>query len=164
MITTNAFHHCKTAVGRAAMGLLLGRGPVLQAVGTPDWVSSPMPATESLYLSTNVVWDAKSKATNVAAGLDHADFAFCFTNHTAAALTVTGVHTSCGCTTAQLPALPWKIPPQSGGQIGVRVNLAGKSGEVVKTVTIETDQGAKTPQVKATIMPPPASAISTGGS
>ena len=103
---------------------------------------------------TNALWDADSKTTNVAGGLDFARFSFAFTNVSAAPLTLTGVHTSCGCTTAQLPPLPWSIPSGSNGQIGVMVNLAGKSGTVTKTVTVNTDQGIKTLLVKIIIHPP----------
>ena len=53
------------------------------------------------------------------------------------------VHPSCGCTTAQLPPLPWIIPPGTNGQFGLTVNLAGKTGMEVKTVNVKTDKGFK---------------------
>lgn len=68
---------------------------------------------------------------------------------------ITDVHPSCGCTTAQLPRLPWTLSPQTNGQIGVTVNLAGKFGTVVKTVHITTDQGSLDLIVQITILPPP---------
>jgi mono/diheme cytochrome c family protein len=108
----------------------------------------------------NVAWEAESKTTNVMAGLDYAEYIFCFTNLSAMPLTVISVHTSCGCTTAQLPPLPWTVPAGTNGQIGVRVNLAGKSGTVTKTITVGTDQGIKTLLVKIIIEPPGASAMS----
>jgi mono/diheme cytochrome c family protein len=106
-------------------------------------------------VTTNIVWDAESKATNVASGLDFARFNFAFTNLSAVPLAVSNVHTSCGCTTAQLPPLPWVVPSGSNGQFGVSVNLAGKAGTLVKTVTVGTDQGTKTLTVKIIIQPPP---------
>jgi hypothetical protein len=125
----------------------------LQAQGTSNSLALPSQLATSFFY-TNVIWDAESKTTNVLAGLEYAEFAFNFTNHSPVAMTVVNVHTSCGCTTAQLPALPWMIPSQTNGQIGVRVNLAGKSGTLVKTITVGTDQGVKTLLVKIIIEPP----------
>jgi cytochrome c553 len=68
-------------------------------------------------------------------------------------VTVLDVHPSCGCTTAQLPPLPWTLPPGTNSEIGVTVNLAGKFGTVVKTVHIGTDQGSRDLIVQITIMP-----------
>jgi mono/diheme cytochrome c family protein len=64
------------------------------------------------------------------------------------------VHPSCGCTTAQLPPLPWIIPPGTNGQFGLTVNLAGKSGMQVKTVNVKTDKGSKQLILKINILPP----------
>lgn len=131
----------------------------LPAEQTNNSVSPPLQAVAALLATTNVAWDAESKDTNVMAGLDHAEFVFCFTNLSATPLTVINVHTSCGCTTAQLPPLPWTVPAGTNGQIGVRVNLAGKSGTVTKTVTVGTDQGTKTLLVKIIIAPPATPAL-----
>ena len=64
------------------------------------------------------------------------------------------VHPSCGCTTAQLPPLPWIIAPGTNGQIGLTVNLAGKTGMQIKTVNVKTDKGFKRLDLKVTILPP----------
>ena len=64
------------------------------------------------------------------------------------------VHPSCGCTTAQLPPLPWLIPPGSNGQFGLTVNLAGRTGMQVKTVNVKTDKGFKQLILKINILPP----------
>ena len=138
----------------AVLGVVLGLAQNLPAEQTNNPASPPLQAVASLLATTNVTWDAESKATNVMAGADHAEFIFCFTNLSVTPLTVINVHTSCGCTTAQLPALPWAVPAGTNGQIGVRVNLAGKSGTVTKTVTVGTDQGTKTLLVKIIIEPP----------
>jgi mono/diheme cytochrome c family protein len=126
----------------------------LSAEQTNNSLSPPLQMLTSLLSTTSVAWDAESKATNVIAGLNHVEFSFCFTNRSPASLTIINVHTSCGCTTAQLPTLPWTVPSGMNGQIGVRVNLAGKSGTVNKTITLVTDQGAKTLLVKITIETP----------
>jgi mono/diheme cytochrome c family protein len=64
------------------------------------------------------------------------------------------VHPSCGCTTAQLPPLPWIIAPGTNGQFGLTVNLAGRTGMQVKTVNVKTDKGFKQLILKITILPP----------
>ena len=87
-------------------------------------------------------WDSESKATNAINLQKEAHFTFSFTNISSRGVTILNVRTSCGCTTAQLPALPWLILPGSNGLIGVTVNLTGKMGTIFKTVTIETDRGS----------------------
>ena len=92
------------------LGVVSALTPNLPAEQTNNPVNPPLQVVTSLLPATNVAWDAESKATNVMAGLDHAEFVFCFTNLSAKPLTVINVHTSCGCTTAQLPPLPWVVP------------------------------------------------------
>jgi len=67
---------------------------------------------------------------------------------------ITEVHPSCGCTTAQLPPLPWSVPAGSNGEIGVTVNVAGKFGTVVKSVHVGTDKGSRDLIVQITMLPP----------
>lgn len=64
------------------------------------------------------------------------------------------VHPSCGCTTAQLPPLPWIIAPGTNAQFGLTVNLAGRTGMQVKTVNVKTDKGFKQLILKINILPP----------
>ena len=68
-------------------------------------------------------------------------------------VSILDVHPSCGCTTAQLPTLPWTLPPGTNASIGVTVNLAGKFGTVVKTVHVRTDEGSRDLVVQITILP-----------
>ena len=125
---------------------------------------------ESDHLSEDtLLWDATMKTTNVTEGAENAHFVFNFTNVavkvdrtwttnitdsatnmvwvtnsvTPLPVTILDVHPSCGCTTAQLPPLPWTLPPGTNGQIGVTVNLAGKYGEIIKTVRVGTDHGSR---------------------
>lgn len=69
-------------------------------------------------------------------------------------VTILSVHPSCGCTTAQLPPLPWTVPGGASGQIGVTVNLQGKAGTLFKTVDVGTDKGLKKLMVRINILPP----------
>jgi len=68
---------------------------------------------------------------------------------------VLSVHPSCGCTTAELPPVPWIIPPGSNGTIKLSVNLAGKSGTLFKTVNITTEKGKKDLLLRINVAPPP---------
>jgi mono/diheme cytochrome c family protein len=105
--------------------------------------------------SGSAVWDAETKRTNVISGADFVRFSFNFTNVSGADLTISNVQTSCGCTTVQLPSLPWVLPSGGNGQLSVNVNLTGKAGTLVKTITVSTDQGTKMLTVKIIIDPPP---------
>src|ERR1039458_1737471 len=101
-----------------------------------------------------LVWDGTTKETNVIAETAEAHFVFSFTNISTNPVVFLSVRTSCGCTTAKLPPLPWTIPVGTNAQFDVTVNLAGKSGTLIKTVTVSTDQGSKTLMLKVTILPP----------
>jgi cytochrome c553 len=128
--------------------------PKPAAVTTPP-VYVPSMANASGQLADGILaWDGTSKGTNVAANAATANFVFSFTNISASPVVILNVHPSCGCTTAKLPPLPWTIAPGTNGQIGVTVNLAGKSGTLFKTVNVSTGIGSKTLLVKITIRPP----------
>ena len=105
-------------------------------------------------LDNLIAWDSEAQATTAETGAGEAHLTFIFTNVSPSNVTITDVHTSCGCTTAQLPALPWSIQSGTNGQIRVTVNLAGKSGTLFKTVTLNTDKGSKVLFVKVGILPP----------
>src|SRR5208282_1630741 len=68
-------------------------------------------------------WDELSKATNAATDQPQAHFDFSFTNVSSGNVVILSVRPSCGCTTAQLPPLPWTIAPGTDGQIRLTVNL-----------------------------------------
>jgi cytochrome c553 len=133
--------------------------PKPAAVTTPP-VSVPSTANAAGQLGDGILaWDGTMKETNVAANAATADFVFSFTNISASPVVISNVHPSCGCTTAKLPPLPWTIAPGTNGQIGVTVNLAGKSGTIFKTVNVSTDKGSKMLMVKITIPPPGTSTL-----
>jgi mono/diheme cytochrome c family protein len=69
-------------------------------------------------------------------------------------VTILSVHPSCGCTTAELPPVPWQIAPGSNGQIKLAVNLQGKMGVLFKTVNVTTDKGKKDLMLRITVPPP----------
>jgi mono/diheme cytochrome c family protein len=120
---------------------------------SPVYVPDTSHASEALATNT-LVWDSTSKETNATADAGSAHFVFSFTNVSAGNVVILNVRTSCGCTTAQLPPLPWIIPAGTNGQIGAIVNFAGKSGTLLKTMTVTSDKGFQTLMLKITILPP----------
>src|ERR1043166_126975 len=101
-----------------------------------------------------LAWDAEMKEYTAKAGEMTAPFTFNLTNVSSSEIIINSVQTSCGCTVAQLPSQPWHLAPGSNGEIKVSVNLAGKSGTVVKQVTAHTSIGPRMVQVKVNIPPP----------
>jgi len=101
---------------------------------------------------TRLFWGNRSQI----ASLDTVTNIVTVTNALApAAVTILNVHPSCGCTTAELPPVPWTIPPGSNGQIRLSVSLAGKMGTLFKHVTFTTDRGSKDLMLRINILPAP---------
>ena len=111
----------------------------------------PVPA---LNYPQALSWDAQSRELQAKDGQQAVDFRFALTNVWTNAVTITGTRTSCGCTVAKLPQTPWVIAPGQRGEISGTMNLAGKSGTVVKTVTVLSDVGSVLLNVKVQIAPP----------
>lgn len=101
-----------------------------------------------------IVWNTLMATTNVPADSDKAHFLFAFTNISSDKIAILKVQTSCGCTTAELPPLPWVVASRTSGTIPVTVDLAGKQGVLFKSVTVGTDKGSKTLYLRITIEQP----------
>ena len=101
-----------------------------------------------------LAWDNETQEATVKSGTARSAMAFSVTNVSQEPVTITAVRTSCGCTVPKLPPMPWQLEPGTNGQIDVTMNLAGKRGKVVKTVTVTTDQGFKTLYVRTIIEDP----------
>ena len=119
-------------------------------VYVPDYTHATQPLADGI-----LAWDALLKAVDATNEQDFARFTFSFTNATAGQVTILMVHPSCGCTTAELPPVPWQIPAGGSGEIKLSVNLAGKAGTLFKTVNIVTDKGNKNLMLRINILPPP---------
>lgn len=119
-------------------------------VFVPDVSRSGQPLPDGIF-----AWDALMKGTDVVSGSPFAHFSFSFTNITQKDVTILNVHPSCGCTTAQLPPVPWTIPAGTSGTIKLNVNLAGKFGTVFKSAKVTTDQGNKDLMLRINIQSPP---------
>jgi mono/diheme cytochrome c family protein len=158
------------------LGLCLGARPVLAQSGPPalpGQARTPVPAPRAIPVSNShagrslfgainnpvtpnfptLVFDAETKQYDAKPGETIAPFTFNLTNVWTNEITITQVHASCGCTTAKLPATPWHIPPGGTGAVGAQVNLAGKMGLVVKTLTFFTSVGNRIVTLKVNIPP-----------
>ncbi len=102
-----------------------------------------------------IAWSSLMETVEATNEQAFAHFTFAFTNLTAGNVTVLNVHPSCGCTTAELPPVPWLLPAGAGGEIKLKVDLANKSGTLFKQVTVSTDKGTKNLMLRINILPPP---------
>ena len=143
-------------------GIILAGGKLFAADGS---ATNPATATAAVYVPDIshqndplpdgvLAWNNLTQEASVAADVGNAHFTYCFTNVSPGNVVILDVHPSCGCTTAQLPSLPWLIPAGGNGQFGLTVNLAGKTGMQFKTVTVKTDKGHKELILKINILPP----------
>lgn len=129
--------------------------PPVQVVPPPH---HPQPAAPPLLSNTPLpagllAFDAEQKECTVKPGEQNCPFVFTVTNVSPAEITVSFIQTSCGCTTANIK-LPMKLAPGGTGEIPINMNVLGKSGTVIKTVTVHTDKGQKVLLVKSQIPPP----------
>jgi mono/diheme cytochrome c family protein len=100
------------------------------------WLGDPVTARAQQPAMQPLKWDSMAKSMTPAPGLPKADFVFSVTNVSDAEVVIERAQPSCGCTVAQLPAQPWHLAPGAHGEIPVSVDLAGKTGDLVKTVTV----------------------------
>ncbi len=141
-----------------ATGIFTGTAQTSNVVATaavymPDITHANDPLPEGV-----LGWDALSKSVDATNEQEFARFIFAFTNITPTNVSILEVHPSCGCTTAELPPVPWLLPAGAKGEIGLSVNLAGKSGTpgaLFKTVNVTTDHGKKDLILRINILPPP---------
>lgn len=143
----------KAAVIAALLLVVVGLGSLLAHVPAQS-SSSPTPdspqSAEAPAVATppapenGLAWDANERKHQAAPGEMNVPFTFRYTNVSAADVVINAVRTSCGCTVVKNgPAMPHRVAPGESDQIEVSMNLAGKSGTVVKTVTVDTSAGTK---------------------
>jgi mono/diheme cytochrome c family protein len=122
--------------------------------------AAPAQPAAPVQPASYLAYDSESKEYNAKVGDTNAHFTFWLTNVSKEVVAINSVRTSCGCTVAQLPETPWKLAPGTNGPIEVSVNLLGKSGTIVKSVTVDSTAGGKSLLVKVNI-PPPANTVAT---
>jgi len=98
-----------------------------------------------------IAWDSPIKDYSAKPGETLAHFVFNLTNVSSEAVTIRSVTTSCGCTVAKLPAVPWELAPGSNGQILATMTLAGRGGMIAKSMTVVSDFGEKLLLVRVNI-------------
>lgn len=126
--------------------------PVAPAPAAPPAGLPPVPTTNALpAVKPVIVWDAQTKAIKMELGERTAHVSFQLTNTSPVDAVVTLVKPSCGCTTAQLPPIPWTIAPGGDGKIEFAVDVTGKSGTLLKTVSVESTAGSVTLQINITM-------------
>ena len=102
----------------------------------------------------SLVWDATTKTYDAPKGETNAFFAFNVTNVSTAEVIVNAVRTSCGCTIAKVPTLPWRLAPNGTGQMEIRVDLRGKRGLLSKIVSVDSSAGLSLLTVNVNIPEP----------
>jgi cytochrome c553 len=128
--------------------------PTAQPGSPPGPLEHSVPvahAPETQIADSILAWDAPTKDYMAKLGEVEARFTFNVTNVSSGEVVIHSVSTSCGCTVAQLPSVPWVLAPGSNGQIHATMNLAGKIGNVTKALTINSDKGQRTLLVRASI-------------
>ena len=114
-----------------------------------------MPTSPTLELPQGVLtFDREMAVLTVTNGDPEARFLFYFTNTSPVQIAITNVAVACGCTAVDLPPLPWKLNPGETGRLPVTLEVAGKSGEITKSLQVRTERGMKTIFVKADVNPP----------
>ncbi len=129
----------------------------------PNAMASPpavVPSAAPSLADGILTWNSETQEATVPLGTSQADFQFRVDNVSKETLSISSVHTSCGCTVAKLPATPWALAPGTNGSIDVTMNLAGKRGTIAKTLTVITDHGSKILTVRTVIQDPPAGTMS----
>jgi mono/diheme cytochrome c family protein len=100
-----------------------------------------------------LAWDQEFKEVTVKPGDTNALITFHFTNVHSSELVIKAVRASCGCTTLELPAMPWHIPAGSNGQITANTDLRGRRGVQTKSLMVESSLGYKSLLFKVIIPP-----------
>jgi len=121
-------------LGMIALPLHAGKAEPPKVVRT----SKPKPM---LKVAQMLKWDADSKRLEAKPNEVEIGFQFHFQNISREPVSILRTFTSCGCTVAKLPKLPWKIKPSARGAIPIVMNLRGKRGTLTKTTTVVTDRG-----------------------
>jgi mono/diheme cytochrome c family protein len=143
--------HGRSHLARVCAGIVVTTWMTVCGAEVPP-VATAAPGGQASGVQEALRFDKREKTFNVPSGQFEASFTFAVTNASPTNVTITSVHTSCGCTAARLPANPWILAPGQGGEIGATMSLAGKFGTVIKTVTLVSDAGSF-PLVVRAVMP-----------
>jgi mono/diheme cytochrome c family protein len=99
-------------------------------------------ASVVMHAENPLVWDAMEKKQELPGMTNLAYFTFWVTNTSKLNAVIGSVESECDCTVAEASKLlPWTLAPGAGGSLNVRVNIRGRFGTFVKTVTVHTSHG-----------------------
>lgn len=131
------------------MGVMVSLG----CVGSVRAATSAPPSI-TLVPATVLAFDADLKAAEAKAAETNLFFTFWVTNVCATNVLILNVSTSCGCTAAQSPSLPWLLQPGESGPIKVSLDVKGYRGILLKGVEITSTAGIKALVVRANLPAP----------
>src|SRR4051812_20410354 len=101
-------------------------------------LGAPLDSAPTATAFEALKFDTESKEFAAKPSDANATFDFVATNVSKEEVSINALRTSCGCTVAQLPNTPYPLAPGSNVTINVSMNLAGKSGVITKSVTVES--------------------------
>jgi len=140
----------KTVLGFLVLGLAAGALAEPQPTATAPAVAPAATPVADTTVTTNSTGPRLEFSTNIyefgrAKMGDPVKYTYYFTNTGNALLELTDVHPSCGCTTAG----EWtkKVEPGGTGSIPIQLNTAHFDGQVIKTVTVSSNDKQKPTQV-----------------
>jgi len=90
-----------------------------------------------------LLWDSEMKEVQAATNQAVARFSFSVTNVSPNEVVINDVVPSCGCTLVSLPHRPWRLAQGESGQVEVEIDLVGKSGLLIKTLSVRSSLGVK---------------------
>ncbi len=96
-----------------------------------------------VYGQAALTWDTQRIALTTRPSDKEAVARFHFVNSGNTTITITSVHSSCGCTTAQLDK--YTYGPGESGDINAVFTLGDRVGEQEKTINVTTDEAAARP-------------------
>lgn len=117
---------------------------------------APTPTTTPSPHPQPFAWNSTFQEMSAEAQARSVTFTFAVTNTSSAPAAILATHSSCECTVAELPNLPWTFAPGTTGTFQVRMNIVGRFGGITKTVLVETTHGTQALTVKARIPITPA--------
>lgn len=141
----------KTIRTSLVVALMLSLFAVVGSRG--DEPREPSPAGDGEIPASVLAWDQSEKEQTLRNGDNVAAFDFSMKNVAGAPIEVQRINVSCGCTSLAGRETPFTLKPGESETLRVRMNVAGKVGEVTKSVYVMTDRGAKTLLVTAKIIP-----------
>lgn len=111
-------------------------------------------AVRAVEPERGLVWDSDAKQYETKLGETETHFSFTATNETATEIVIDDVRPSCGCTVVSMPAKPWRLAPGASGSIEAKLDLRGKTGTLIKGLSVTSSVGVMDLVVRIKIADP----------